>query len=241
MTSAPAPADTTSRIKEILRRDLKLGAVEISDDQPLFGGELDLDSLDVLLLVTSIEKEFGVKVPSRSVGREVFMSVHRLAAFLEGQKGSAENTSAPATKHAHLGDLLSRLPHRDPFRFVTRLIRVEPGVEGEAVWQLSGREDFFAGHFPGRPLVPGVLIAEALAQLSGMIGASAGDHSDGIRRNAGNLAMVNVRFRQPVAPPAEIILRSRLTQIAGGLRHFEVQSLIDVSVVAEGAIALHMT
>ena len=66
-----------------------------------------------------------------------------------------------------MNGLIDRLPHRPPFRFVTELRCVDPSAF-EAVWSVSGEEDFFRGHFPGEPIVPGVLITEALAQTAGL-------------------------------------------------------------------------
>ena len=76
------------RIKAILRRDLKLGEkAVIEDDMPLVGGDLDLDSLDLLLLITSVEKEFGIKFAAGGAGREAFKTVETLARFIESQRG----------------------------------------------------------------------------------------------------------------------------------------------------------
>ena len=66
-------------------------------------------------------------------------------------------------------DPLSKLPHREPFRFITSLDSLTAGKSAEATWSLRGHEPFFTGHFPGDPIVPGVLISEALAQLSGLV------------------------------------------------------------------------
>ena len=74
-----------NRLAELLRRDLKLGPdVELHMDTALFGGELDLDSLDALLLVQSIEREFGLRVPTEAIGPTVFATLGTLAGFVSG-------------------------------------------------------------------------------------------------------------------------------------------------------------
>ncbi len=79
---------TSERIKTLLRRELKLGDdAEVHDDTPLLGGDFDLDSLDVLLLVTSVEKEFGIKIPNEAVGQHAFENITTLARFIEDQLG----------------------------------------------------------------------------------------------------------------------------------------------------------
>ncbi len=205
----------------LLRRDLKLGPdIDIPDDMPFAGTDADFDSLDILLLLTSIEKQFGIKIPSEVVGKEVFKNVSTLASYVEREAVSAGSKPDP----------LAQLPHRDPFRFVSRINSIKRGEAGEGVWALAGNEPFFAGHFPNQPLVPGVLIAEALAQLSGLVGPSDGKQ--------GKLVHVDVRFDQSVAPPAELILRSKCLRTVGGLELFEVSASVGNDVVARGMLTL---
>jgi 3-hydroxyacyl-[acyl-carrier-protein] dehydratase len=220
-------------LKAIVRRDLKLGpAARIPDDMPFFGGDVDMDSLDILLLVTSLEKEFGIKVPNAAVGRQFFESVMTLATFVQEQKSAGGGTAGAAPI-----DYLSRLPHQPPFRFITRLTDVRPGDSAEGVWSVVGNEAFFAGHFPGRPLVPGVLLVEALAQLSGIAGpaVSPTDHEEG------KLAHADVRFDEPIAPPADIVLKSKLGRVMGALQQFNVEASVKGVVAARGSVTLHRT
>src|SRR4051812_35522804 len=86
---------TLDQIKTILRRDLKLGSdAPIADDMPFFSSDVDLDSLDMLLLVTSIEKEFAIKIPNEAVGRQVFETVSTLANYIHEQVKSKPAASA---------------------------------------------------------------------------------------------------------------------------------------------------
>src|SRR4051812_27118259 len=91
-------SEILSRLQVLLRRDLKLGAdAHIPPDMPFFGGDIDLDSLDILLLVTSVEKEFGVKIPSSEVGKEVFQNVTTLADYIARTLNSASPDGAVAS------------------------------------------------------------------------------------------------------------------------------------------------
>lgn len=125
---------------------------------------------------------------------------------------------------------LDRLPHRAPFRFLSRVDVLERG-HARGTWVVSGDEDFFRGHFPGDPVLPGVLIAEAVAQLSGLIGAED-------RPSGGRLAHVDIKFITLVRPPAEITLSSRLVRSLGGVGLYDVSAAVGALIVARGTLSV---
>lgn len=87
MSPETVSTETLDRIITIIRRDLMLGpAARLSADTPLFGSDFDLDSLDALLLMQSLEAEFGFKVPSEAFGPDVFKDVASLAEFVEQRR-----------------------------------------------------------------------------------------------------------------------------------------------------------
>jgi 3-hydroxyacyl-[acyl-carrier-protein] dehydratase len=103
------------------------------------------------------------------------------------------------------------LPHRPPFLFVDELDEVVPGESARGHWHLTGDESFFAGHFPGRPTLPGVLMVEALAQLGGVIVLAD-------ERYAGKLPLFGgidkARFRAQVGPGDTLALETRMDRLS---------------------------
>ena len=103
------------------------------------------------------------------------------------------------------------IPHRDPFLFVTEVLSVDPGVSASGYWQLTGEEAFFAGHFPGRPTLPGVLMVESLAQLGAVAVLSDA-------RYAGRLPLFGgidrARFRRQVGPGDRLHLEVQLGRMS---------------------------
>jgi 3-hydroxyacyl-[acyl-carrier-protein] dehydratase len=237
LTATVNREDLLSRLKVIMRRDLKLGAdFPIADDMPFFGGEADIDSLDILLLLGSVEKEFKIKIPNEAVGKQVFQSVETLANYIQAQLEGGGGSGGAATAAAvPAADLLARLPHGPEFRFVTRVVSATPGESAEGIWAPTGKEYFFAGHFPGHPIVPGVLLTESMAQVAGL----AVPIPAGSQRMDGKLVQIDVRFEQPVVPPAEIAIRAQLTRSVGGLHQFNVTASVGPTVVSRGTLTLN--
>ena len=129
------------------------------------------------------------------------------------------------------------LPHRPPFVFVRKLIASDPGVSAECETEFSPGDPMFAGHFPDDPLVPGVILTEALAQTAGIAAASGHDKNAPPRFLLS--AIRQMKFLHPVRPGERIILRARHAGAVEQLLQFEVEALVDGKQVAAGQLVLN--
>jgi len=149
-----------------------------------------------------------------------------------------KKTAAVESGHSSLvtGQFLG-LPHRPPFVFVRKLIACEPGISAECETQFSGNDPMLAGHFPGDPLVPGVILTEALAQTAGIAAASA--HPEHAQPRFLLSAIRQMKFFHAVRPEERIVLRARRVAAVDELLQFEVEALIDGKQVARGQLVLN--
>ncbi len=110
------------------------------------------------------------------------------------------------------------LPHRPPFLLLDEMVSIEPGVRASGLWTLRGDEWFFAGHFPGRPTTPGVLLLESIAQC-GAVAVLADERFAGRRPHVGGVE--SARFRRQVVPGDSVLLECEMTQLSarGGKGH----------------------
>ncbi|PWM30400.1 MAG: 3-hydroxyacyl-[acyl-carrier-protein] dehydratase FabZ [Verrucomicrobia bacterium] len=146
-------------------------------------------------------------------------------------------------------DVKDLLAHRAPFLFVSRIIRVDADAHSiEAEFDIDANLPFFAGHFPGKPIMPGVLMLEAMAQTSGLfLGFSGGgreaeksrasDEGEG-RGRIYYLASSNVKFLKVVNPGSVLVLKSELRREFEGLFNFAVGAFVGGIPVASGTLVL---
>jgi beta-hydroxyacyl-ACP dehydratase FabZ len=123
------------------------------------------------------------------------------------------------------------LPHRFPFLLVDRILELEPGHRAVGLKNVTINEAYFSGHFPGEPIMPGVLIVEAMAQVGGiLLLCSSG--------NEGKLAMFGgmdkVRFRRMVVPGDQLITEVTILKSRGDIGKVKVVGRVDGEVAAEG-------
>lgn len=131
-----------------------------------------------------------------------------------------------------INKVMELLPHRYPFLLVDRVVECEQGVSLSAIKNVSINEPFFQGHFPEKPVMPGVLILEALAQATGLL-AFAGMDDIHKTRLYMLVGIDKARFRGQVLPGDQLILNVTLKRNMRGIGMFQCKALVDGTVVAE--------
>lgn len=142
-------------------------------------------------------------------------------------------TNNTASTSMDIHEILEHLPHRYPFVLIDRVMSLEVGKEITAIKNVSVNEPYFPGHFPYHPVMPGVLIVEAMAQAAAILsfktmGAKPSD--DSVYYFAG---IDNARFKKPVSPGDQIVLNVKIDRILKGIWKYTGVASVDGAVVAE--------
>ena len=128
---------------------------------------------------------------------------------------------------------MEMLPHRYPFLLVDRLEVEEPGVKGIGLKNVTMNEEFFQGHFPGNPVMPGVLQIEAMAQTAGAVVISGMENYKENKLGVFFMSIDGVKFRKPVKPGDQLFMHVEKIKERGKVYVFKGEAKVDGKVVSE--------
>ena len=135
-------------------------------------------------------------------------------------------------------EIMNMLPHRYPFLLVDRIMEMEPGKRIVGLKNVTINEPFFQGHFPGHPIMPGVLLIEAMAQVGGVLAMKSAEAANVDVRSKVIYFMTidKVKFRKPVVPGDQVRFEMDLTKSRANIKSFSGKALVDGTVVAEAEL-----
>ncbi len=132
-------------------------------------------------------------------------------------------------------EIINILPHAYPFLLVDRIIEIEPGKRIVGIKNVTYNEPFFPGHFPSRPIMPGVLVVEAMAQAAGVLAFKSLPEQDQ-KKPVYFLGIDHVRFRKPVVPGDQLRLEIEITKHRQSIWGFKGKALVEGKLVAEAEL-----
>ena len=135
-------------------------------------------------------------------------------------------------------EILNILPHRYPFLLVDRILEMEMGKRVVGIKNVTINEPFFQGHFPGHPIMPGVLLLEAMAQTGGVLAmrSAEAEGMDIKTKVIYFMTIDKVKFRKPVVPGDQVRFELDLIKSRANIRGYKAQALVDGAVVAEAEL-----
>ena len=136
--------------------------------------------------------------------------------------------------------ILKQLPHRYPILLVDRVLELEKGVSIKAIKNVSINEPFFLGHFPHRPVMPGVLMLEALAQAAALLSFATLDVTPDDQTVYYFAGIDGARFKRPVEPGDQLILQAQIDRMKAGSFKFKAQALVGTELAVEAELMCTM-
>jgi 3-hydroxyacyl-[acyl-carrier-protein] dehydratase len=130
------------------------------------------------------------------------------------------------------------LPHRYPFLLVDKIIEIDPGIKATGIKNVTINEEFFQGHFPDQPIMPGVLIIEALAQVAGVLAFHSGATPS---KSVYFMSIEKAKFRRPVVPGDQLKLEVSILQHRGNVWKFSGSAVVEEKIVAEAEFTAMVT
>ena len=139
-----------------------------------------------------------------------------------------------------VNEVIAHLPQRFPFLLIDRVKELEPGKRIVALKNVSVNEPYFTGHFPHRPIMPGVLILEAMAQAAGVLVFSAMDEQAMKNQLYYYVRVDNARFKRPVVPGDQLILEASIDRAKAGIYRYNARATVDGLVTVEASLMCTM-
>ncbi len=136
--------------------------------------------------------------------------------------------------------ILRKLPHRYPFLLVDRVLEIEKNVRIKALKNVTFNEPFFPGHFPARPVMPGVLMLEALAQAAALLSFESLDTEPGEDTVVYFVGIDGARFKRPVGPGDQLILEAAIDRAKSGIYRYKTRATVDGAVACEAELMCTM-
>lgn len=136
-----------------------------------------------------------------------------------------------AIKEIRIDDIVRMLPHRYPFLLVDRVSVIQPGTEGVGIKNVTMNEPFFPGHFPNHPVMPGVLIIEAVAQTAAVLVMDS--LPEGVRKLVYFMGVESAKFRKPVRPGDQLKMHVVQEKARGNVYRFKAEATVDGQLHAE--------
>jgi 3-hydroxyacyl-[acyl-carrier-protein] dehydratase len=136
--------------------------------------------------------------------------------------------------------ILRKLPHRYPFLLVDRVLELEKGARIKALKNVTINEPFFVGHFPARPVMPGVLMLEALAQAAAILSFESADAEPGDDTVVYFAGIDNARFKRPVGPGDQLVLEAAIERQKAGVFRYKTLATVDGLLVCEADLMCTM-